>query len=110
MLVRQETLSLSTSYSRSSLSCGRDYAMKLSRTLPVDFQRDTSRTNTKPGGFSFIPRRFEETDPNLETRVSGKVGVDPPHYVGVASMPILGLQHYASRRRGNLGRGNKNYN
>ena len=25
-------------------------------------------------------------------------------------MPIFGLQNYVTRRRGNLGRGNKNYN
>ena len=39
---------------------------------------------TKPGRVSFIPYRFEKIDPKLETRVSGEVGVDPPHYVGVA--------------------------
>ena len=39
---------------------------------------------TKPRRFSFIPYRFEEIDPKLEMRASGEVGVDPPHYVGVA--------------------------
>ena len=110
VLVRHGTLSLSPLYSRSSLSYGRDYAMELSRTSPADIQRDTSRTNKKPGRFSFIPYWFEEIDLNLETRASGEVGVDPPHYVGVDCVPIFGLQHYASRRRGNLGRRNKNYN
>ena len=42
------------------------------------------KEQTNSGRFSFIPYRFEETDLNLETRASGKVGVDPPHYVGVA--------------------------
>ena len=80
----RNSLSLSPSYSRSNLSYGRGYVMKLSRTLPTDFQRDTSRTNTKPGGFSFIPCQFEEINPNLETRASEEVGGDPPHYDGVA--------------------------
>ena len=39
---------------------------------------------TRTRGFRFVPCRFEETDPNLETRASGEAGVDPPHYVGVA--------------------------
>ena len=42
------------------------------------------KEQTKPRRFSFIPYQFEETNPNLETRASGEVGVDPPHYVGVA--------------------------
>ena len=65
---------------------------------------------TKPGRFNFILYRFEETDPNLEMRASGEVGVDPPHYVGVAWVPISGLQHYASCRREISGRKNTNYN
>ena len=39
---------------------------------------------TKSRSFSFIPYWFEEIDPKLETRASGKVGVDPAHYVSVA--------------------------
>ena len=42
------------------------------------------KEQTKLGRFSFVPYRFEEIDPKLETRASGEVGVDPPHYVGVA--------------------------
>ena len=41
------------------------------------------KEQTKSGRFNFIPYRFEETNLKLETRVSGEVGVDPLHYVGV---------------------------
>ena len=42
------------------------------------------KEQTKSRRFSFIPYRFEEIDPKMETRASGEVEVDPPHYVGVA--------------------------
>ena len=57
--------------------------MERSRTLPTDIQRDTRRTN-KTKKVQLIPYRFEETDPNLEMRASGEIGVNPLHYVGVA--------------------------
>ena len=83
MLIGHETLSLSLS--RITAVVSRDE--EIMRSSAIVLHRRTFNgileEQTKEGKCSFIPYRFEETDIKLETRASGEVGVDPPHYVGV---------------------------
>ena len=84
MLIEHGTLSLSLS--RITAVVSRDEEIMRSGALVLHRRTFNGilEEQTKLGRFNFIPYRFEETDPKLETRASGEVGVDPPHYVGVA--------------------------
>ena len=72
VLLRHGTLSLSPSYSRNSLSCGRDYARELSRTLPADFQQDTSRTNKNQEGSALYLVGLKKPIPTWRRGRAGK--------------------------------------
>ena len=84
MLIRHKTLSLSLSHMATLVS--RDEGTTRLGTIVLHRWtfNEILKEQTKPRRFSFIPYRFEETDPKLETRASGEVGVNPLHYVRVA--------------------------
>ena len=84
MLVRHGTLSLYLPRIATTISLVEEIMRLNTLILYLRIFNEILGEQTKPGRFSFIPYRFEETDPNLKMRVSGEVGVDPPHYVSVA--------------------------
>ena len=84
MLIGYETLSLSLSRITAVVSHDEDIMRSDAIILHWRTFNEILKEQTKLERFSFIPYWFEETDPKLETRASGKVGVDPPHYVSVA--------------------------
>ena len=89
VLVRHGTLSLSLSLSLSRIAVAVSLVEEIMRWNALILCRRTfnkilgEQTKNQEGSALYLIR-FEDTDPNLKTRASGEVGVDPPHYVGVA--------------------------
>ena len=78
MLVGHGTLSLSLSRITVAVSLVEEIMLWNALVLFWQTFNEILGEQTKSERFSFIPYRFKETDPNLETRASGEVGVNLP--------------------------------